>query len=203
MFCLGSEGGLRMNYLGIDDDAFIRNNVPMTKQEIRILSLVKARIKPDAVIYDIGAGTGSLSVEAARLAPQGTVYALERNAEGVGLIRANAANFAVPNVKVIETEAPAGIERLPDADTVLIGGSGSKLEGILDAVTPKLKPDGRIVLNCITVQTLMQCIDYMRDHSDSYVYEAIQVQVTRLQQLGPYDMAKAANPIYIVTCWKK
>jgi len=192
-----------MNYLGIDDDAFIRNNVPMTKQEIRILSLVKARIKPDAVIYDIGAGTGSLSVEAARLAPQGTVYALERNAEGVGLIRANAANFAVPNVKVIETEAPAGIERLPDVDTVLIGGSGSKLEGILDAVTPKLKPDGRIVLNCITVQTLMQCIDYMRGHSDSYVYEAIQVQVTRLQQLGPYDMAKAANPIYIVTCWKK
>ncbi|MCR5757540.1 MAG: precorrin-6Y C5,15-methyltransferase (decarboxylating) subunit CbiT [Selenomonas sp.] len=192
-----------MNYLGIDDDAFIRNNVPMTKQEIRILSLVKARIKPDAVIYDIGAGTGSLSVEAARLAPQGTVYALERNAEGVGLIRANAANFAVPNVKVIETEAPAGIERLPDADTVLIGGSGSKLEGILDAVTPKLKPDGRIVLNCITVQTLMQCIDYMRGHSDSYVYEAIQVQVTRLQQLGPYDMAKAANPIYIVTCCKK
>ena len=192
-----------MNYLGIDDDAFIRNNVPMTKQEIRILSLVKARIKPDAVIYDIGAGTGSLSVEAARLAPQGTVYALERNDEGVGLIRANAANFAVPNVKVIETEAPAGIERLPDADTVLIGGSGSKLEGILDAVTPKLKPDGRIVLNCITVQTLMQCIDYMRGHSDSYVYEAIQVQVTRLQQLGPYDMAKAANPIYIVTCWKK
>ena len=192
-----------MNYLGIDDDAFIRNNVPMTKQEIRILSLVKARIKPDAVIYDIGAGTGSLSVEAARLAPQGTVYALERNAEGVGLIRANAANFAVPNVKVIETEAPAGIERLPDVDTVLIGGSGSKLEGILDAVTPKLKQDGRIVLNCITVQTLMQCIDYMRGHSDSYVYEAIQVQVTRLQQLGPYDMAKAANPIYIVTCWKK
>ena len=192
-----------MNYLGIDDDAFIRNNVPMTKQEIRILSLVKARIKPDAVIYDIGAGTGSLSVEAARLAPQGTVYALERNAEGVGLIRANAANFAVPNVKVIETEAPAGIERLPDADTVLIGGSGSKLEGILDAVTPKLKPDGRIVLNCITVQTLMQCIDYMRGHSDSYVYEAIQVQVTRLHQLGHYDMAKAANPIYIVTCWKK
>ncbi len=192
-----------MNYLGIDDDAFIRNNVPMTKQEIRILSLVKARIKPDAVIYDIGAGTGSLSVEAARLAPQGTVYALERNAEGVGLIRANAANFAVPNVKVIETEAPAGIERLPDVDTVLIGGSGSKLEGILEAVTPKLKPDGRIVLNCITVQTLMQCIDYMRGHSDSYVYEAIQVQVTRLQQLGPYDMAKAANPIYIVTCWKK
>lgn len=192
-----------MNYFGIDDDAFIRKNVPMTKQEIRILSLAKARIKPDATVYDIGAGTGSLSVEAARLAPQGTVYALERNPEGVALIRANAANFMVSNVVVKEAEAPDGIAALPDADTVLIGGSGSKLEEILDAVTPKLKPEGRIVLNCITVQTLMQGIDYMREHADVYTYNAIQVQVSRLQQLGPYDMAKAENPIYIMTCWKK
>ena len=139
-----------MDYLGIDDEAFIRDKVPMTKQEIRILSLVKARIKPDAVIYDIGAGTGSLSIEAARLAPQGTVYALERNPAGVNLIRANAANFAVGNIKVIETEAPAGMEQLPAADTVLIGGSGSHLADILAVVTPKLKAEGRIVLNCIT-----------------------------------------------------
>ena len=157
-----------MNYLGIEDEAFIRKNVPMTKQEIRILSLAKARIKPDAVVYDIGAGTGSLSVEAARLAPQGTVYALERNPEGIALIRANAANFMVSNVVAKEAEAPAGIDMLPDADTVLIGGSGSRLEEILDAVTPKLKPEGRIVLNCITVQTLMQGIDYMRQHADVY-----------------------------------
>ena len=192
-----------MDYLGIDDNEFIRDQVPMTKQEIRILSLIKARIKPDAIIYDIGAGTGSLSIEAARLAPQGRVYALEREAAGIRLIRANAANFAVGNVAAIETEAPAGIADLPEADTVLIGGSGSKLVSILDAVTPKLKADGRIVLNCITVQTLMQCIEYMRSHSDIFVYEAIQVQVSRLQQVGPYDMAKATNPIYIVTCRKK
>lgn len=192
-----------MDYLGIDDDEFIRDQVPMTKQEIRILSLVKARIKPDAVIYDIGAGTGSLSVEAARLAPQGRVFALEREPEGIRLIRANVANFALANVAAIETEAPAGIADLPEADTVLIGGSGSKLPAILDAVTLKLRTGGRIVLNCITVQTLMQCIEYMRSHSETYVYEAIQVQVSRLQQVGPYDMAKAVNPIYIVTCTKK
>ena len=192
-----------MDYLGIDDNEFIRDQVPMTKQEIRILSLVKARIKPDAVIYDIGAGTGSLSVEAARLAPQGRVYALEREPAGIQLIRANAVNFAVGNVAAIQTEAPDGIADLPEVDTVLIGGSGSKLVSILDAVTPKLREDGRIVLNCITVQTLMQCIEYMRSHSDIFVYEAIQVQVSRLQQVGPYDMAKATNPIYIVTCRKK
>ena len=192
-----------MDYLGLDDEAFIRKNVPMTKQEIRILSLVKARIKPDAVIYDIGAGTGSLSFEAARMAPQGTVYALERNPEGVSLIRANAANFSVGNLKVMETEAPAGRENLPAVDTVFIGGSAGRLADILAVVTPKLKAEGRIVLNCITVQTLMQCIEYMRSHADIYAYEAIQVQISRLQQVGPYDMAKALNPIYIVTCWKK
>ena len=192
-----------MDFLGIADEEFIRQDVPMTKQEIRILSLVKARIAPDAVIYDIGAGTGSLSIEAARLAPQGEVYAIERSSEGINLIRANAANFAVTNMQVIQAEAPDGLADLPEADAILIGGSGSRLSEILETVTPKLKQTGRLVLNCITVQTLMQCIEFMRKHSDIYIYEAIQVQVTRLQQVGTYDMAKANNPIYIVTCWKK
>jgi len=192
-----------MEFLGIADEEFIRQDVPMTKQEIRILSLVKAQIAPDAVIYDIGAGTGSLSIEAARLAPKGEVYAIERSSEGINLIRANAANFAVTNMQVIQAEAPAGLADLPPADAILIGGSGSRLPEILETVTPKLKQKGRLVLNCITVQTLMQCIEFMREHSDIYIYEAIQVQVTRLQQVGTYDMAKANNPIYIVTCWKK
>ena len=192
-----------MDFLGIADEEFIRQDVPMTKQEIRILSLVKAQIAPDAVVYDIGAGTGSLSIEAARLAPKGEVYAIERSSEGINLIRANAANFGVTNMQVIQAEAPDGLAGLPEADAILIGGSGSRLPEILETVTPKLKQTGRLVLNCITVQTLMQCIEFMREHSDIYIYEAIQVQVTRLQQVGTYDMAKANNPIYIVTCWKK
>ena len=192
-----------MDFLGIADEELIRQDVPMTKQEIRILSLVKAQIAPDAVVYDIGAGTGSISIEAARLAPQGQVYAIERSSEGIGLIRANAANFAVKNVTVIQAEAPEGLADLPEADAILIGGSGGNLQEILTEVTPKLKASGRLVLNCITVQTLMQCIEFMRENSDTYIYEAIQVQVTRLQQVGTYDMAKANNPIYIVTCWKK
>ena len=192
-----------MDFLGIADEEFIRQDVPMTKQEIRILSLVKAQIAPDAVVYDIGAGTGSISIEAARLAPKGEVYAIERSSAGINLIRANAANFAVTNMPVMQAEAPDGLADLPEADAILIGGSGSRLPEILETVTPKLKQTGRLVLNCITVQTLMQCIEFMRQHSDIYIYEAIQVQVTRLQQVGTYDMAKANNPIYIVTCWKK
>lgn len=187
---------------GIDDAQFIRGNVPMTKEEIRILTLVKAHIHHADTIYDIGAGTGSLSIEAAGLAPQGKVYALERNAEAVALIEANKKHFGITNVEALHAEAPAGLDGLPAPNVVLIGGSGKHLNAILEAVTQKLVPGGRIVLNCITLQTVMTAISFMRRHEDIYAYDAIQVQVSRLQRVGPYDMAKAMNPIYIITCKK-
>ena len=191
-----------MDYLGIDDEEFIRGKVPMTKKEIRILSLVNARLAPDSLVYDIGAGTGAISVEAARLVPKGRVYALERNPEAITLIRANAANFALRNTTVINEEAPAGIAALPKCDAVFVGGSGGRLVPILDAVAMKLKSRGRIVVNCITVQSLMQAIEYFRSRDAEFSYETIQVQVTHLQQIGPYDMAKAVNPVYILTAQK-
>ncbi|MDD6383691.1 precorrin-6Y C5,15-methyltransferase (decarboxylating) subunit CbiT [Mitsuokella sp.] len=187
---------------GMDDAAFIRGNVPMTKQEIRILTLVKAHIHPQDVVYDIGAGTGSLSVEAAGLAREGRVYALERNAEAVALIEANKKQFGLDNVEALHREAPDGLEELPAPDVVLIGGSGKHLNAILETVTEKLVPGGRVVLNCITLQTVMTAISFLRRHEDIYTYDAIQVQVSRLQRVGPYDMAKAMNPIYIITCVK-
>ena len=190
--------------LGIADSEFIRSpGIPMTKQEIRVLTLVKAKIHPRDIVYDIGAGTGSLSIEAAFLASDGYVYSLERTSEGVDLIQKNVDKFDVQNISVMETEAPAGMEHLPNADVALIGGNGGRLDDILASLNTRLNPGGRIVLNCITLQTLMQCINYMRDHADSYSYEAIQLQATRLEQVGSYDMAKAVNPVYIVSCTKK
>lgn len=190
-----------MHCLGIHDDEFIRGTVPMTKQEIRILTLAKARLSPTSVVYDIGAGTGSLSIEAAFQARDGHVYAIERNPEGVRLIHENAEKFQAGNLTILQKEAPDGLEDLPECDAVLVGGSGGRMAELLDAVDGKLRPGGRVVLNCITVQTLMQCIDYMRKHP-GYTYEAVQVQVSRLQQVGPYDMAKAMNPVFIVACVK-
>jgi len=191
-----------MHHFGIDDEEFIRGTVPMTKRDIRILTLAKAQLGSDSIVYDIGAGTGSLSIEAALQAPEGHVYAIERSPEGVELIHANAKKFCVENITVLQAEAPDGLESLPECDAVLIGGSGGQLARLFDALDRKLRPGGRIILNCITVQTLMQCITYMRERSD-YLYDAIQVQVNHLQQVGAYDMAKAYNPIYIVTCWKE
>ena len=188
--------------IGIPDAEFIRGKVPMTKQEIRILTIAKAGIRPGDMVLDVGAGTGSLSCEAAMQAGNdGMVYAIERNPEGIGLIAANAEKFGLDNVHIIHAEAPAGMDGLPRLDAVLIGGSGKRLEPILDRAGELLKTGGRIILNCITVQTLMQCLNYMRA-SELYKYETVQVQVNRWEQVGSYDMAKAANPIFIVACEK-
>lgn len=187
--------------VGIPDEEFIRGKVPMTKEEIRILTLAKARIGRGDLVADIGAGTGSISCEAALQATDGKVFAIERKPEGIELIKANAEKFGIENLHIIQAEAPEGMEQLPQLDGAIIGGSGSHLEPILDQLDELLKPEGRIILNCITVQTLMQCLNYMRT-KENYTYETIQVQVNHWEQVGPYDMAKAANPIFIVTCVK-
>lgn len=189
--------------IGIRDEEFIRGDVPMTKQEIRILSLVKARIHSRDVVYDIGAGTGSFSIEAARLASDGAVYALERNPKAVDLISQNAEKFDIENLMVMETEAPEGMEHLPMANVIFVGGTGGDMVEILTAADLGLKEGGRIVVNCVTIQSLMACIFFFREHADAYDYESVQIQANRLEQVGDYDMAKAMNPVYIITGHKR
>lgn len=191
-----------MNLPGIADEEFIRDKVPMTKEEIRILTMCKAKIRPDNIIWDIGAGTGSLSIEAALLAPQGEVYAIEKKDLAVDLLHQNIAKFKLEDkVKVIATEAPKGLDELPNCDVVFIGGSGKHMFEILDIIDSKLNEGGRIIVNVVTIQTISEITTYMKQ-KESYTYEAIQVQVNRLRQIGSYDMFNAQNPVYIVTCKK-
>lgn len=191
-----------MNLPGIADEEFIRDKVPMTKEEIRILTMCKAKIRPDDIIWDIGAGTGSLSIEAALLAPQGKVYAIEKKDLAVNLLHQNIAKFKLENnVEVIAIEAPKGLDDLPSCDVVFIGGSGKHMFEILDLIDTKLKTGGRIIVNAVTIQTIAQITEYMTK-KENYTYEAIQVQVNRLRKIGSYDMFNAQNPVYIVTCKK-
>lgn len=190
-------------FLGIPDDSFIRGKIPMTKQEIRILTIAKLCLPEDGVIADIGAGTGSISIEAALQMPKGHVFSIERKQEGIDLIKANSAKFEVNNITVIEAEAPDGMAELPELDAAVIGGSGSKLSPILYLLDRKLKHGARLVLNCVTLQTISQASDWLRKAKEEYIYEIIQVQVNRWDQIGPYDMAKALNPIFILTAVKK
>ncbi len=192
-----------MNLPGIADEEFIRDKVPMTKEEIRILTMCKAKIRPDNIIWDIGAGTGSLSIEAALLAPQGEVYAIEKKDLAVDLLHQNIAKFKLEDkVKVIATEAPKGLDELPNCDVVFIGGSGKHMFEILDIIDSKLNEGGRIIVNAVTIQTISEITTYMKQ-KENYTYESIQVQVNRLRQIGSYDMFNAQNPVYIVTCKKQ
>lgn len=186
---------------GIPDDQFIRGNIPMTKQEIRILALAKARISSNNIVIDIGAGTGSLSVEAAYQASGGQVYAIEREEEGIRLINANILKFGLTNITAIMGAAPDAMRTLPQADVILIGGSGGQLAGILNEAHRLLRPGGRLVVTSITVETLYLTLEFLK--SQQYQTEACSLQVNRIKPIGAVHMFQALNPIFIVSATKE
>lgn len=182
---------------GIPDNLFLRGKVPMTKEEIRTVTLAKGRIGLKSVVYDIGSGTGSLTVEAALLAREGQVFALEREEEGVKLTKTNVQRFGLENVQVIQAEAPQGMAELPPARCIFIGGSGGKLEEILQVCQEKLAPGGRLVLNAITLETLWQAVQFMEANGFAEV-ETVSLTVARLNKVGRSHMWNGLNPVYII-----
>ena len=190
-----------MNRIGIPDEEFIRGNVPMTKAEIRAMVMVKARISETDVVCDVGAGTGSLSIEAALCATRGRVYAIERNAEGVSLISENAKKFGVSNIEIICGTAPAAMADLPKLDVVIVGGSSGNLHEILDTADGKLAPGGRIVMTAVTVETTEEIV---REFSvRDYDFEGFQMQVNRLRKLGAYHLYNPMSPVFIFSAIKR
>lgn len=187
----------------IRDEAFIRKaggekTVPMTKEEVRTLSLAKLELSPHALCYDVGAGTGSLSVEMAVRAFGGKVYAVEKKPEAAELIRQNARKFARDNLEVIEGLAPDALRELEPPTHCFIGGSSGNLREILEAVLEK-NPSVRIVINCITLETLQEAVDSLKA-LPLKEQEVIQVMVSRAKSLGRYHMMMGENPIYIISC---
>ncbi len=183
---------------GIPDARFCRGSLPMTKEEVRVVTLAKARLEPDSIVYDIGAGTGSLTVEAALQAPRGKVYALEREAEGIRLIKLNCSRFGAANVEVIQAEAPAGMEELPKAQAVLVGGSGGKLAEIITAASSSLVKGGRIVINAVTLETLWAAQKELEENCFDEL-DIVSLAVTRWPRAGRSFMAKALNPVFIIS----
>ncbi len=187
----------------IRDEAFIRNNadeknVPMTKEEVRIVSLAKLDLTKDSICYDVGAGTGSLSVEMAVRAFDGKVYAVEKKPEAVRLIHKNARKFGRDNLQVIEGVAPEALEDLEAPTHCFIGGSSGNLHEILELVLGK-NPAVRLVINCITLETLQEAMDAVRTMPLADV-EVVQVMASRAKKLGRYHMMMGENPIYIISC---
>ncbi len=182
---------------GLSDDAFIRGKTPMTKEEIRALSIRKLKLTRNAVLYDIGAGTGSVSVEAALQSPDIKVYSIEKNEEAVSLLKQNKEKFGITNLEITTGTAPEALGELPIPSHVFIGGSGGNMADILKLIF-EMNNEARIVINCVTVETFTEVMKCVGDFDDIEP-DIIQVGVTRFKKVGKYHMADAINPVYIIS----
>ncbi len=179
------------------DGDFLRGKAPMTKEEVRALVISKLHIAPNHTVWDVGAGTGSVSVEAALAASRGTVCAIERNADAIELMRKNREAFGLTNLVVVEGEAPAALVDLPAPDRVFIGGSAGNLDAIIETAL-SANPRARICVTAITLETLSSMLECLRSRGIEDA-DIVQVSVARADKVGSYHLMRAENPIYIIT----
>ena len=192
-----NDHAARRTRIGIPDGEFIRGDTPMTKSEVRAVSLSALDLPADAVVYDVGAGTGSVSVECALAAPDGIVYAVEKDADAAELIRQNRVKFRAENIEVVEGCAPDALRDLPAPTHAFIGGSSGNLTEIVALLLEK-NPDVRIVLNAVTVETQAEAAETAKKFGFA-VYETVSVSIARSKKMGRYHMMTAQNPVTVVT----
>lgn len=181
---------------GIPDDRFIRGEVPMTKRDIRAAILSHLQVGRSDTVWDVGAGTGSVSVELAMKASQGKVIAVERVPEGCRLIRENREKFGVWNLTLVEGAAPEALADLPAPDRVFIGGSGGHMREIIGIALEK-NPQARICVSAIVLESMQTAIEVMA--AAGLDVEVTQVSVSTARKLGSKHMMVASNPIFIIT----
>jgi precorrin-6Y C5,15-methyltransferase (decarboxylating) len=184
-------------HIPLKDSDFIRGDTPMTKEEVRWLSITKLGVTPQDVVFDIGAGTGSVAVEMARKAYEGFVYAIEVKKEACDLIRENAVKHGAFNLEIIHGEAPAVLDNLPSPDKAFVGGSSGNMDGILETLL-KLNPAVKITANAITLQTINEIVTGFNKHGITNS-DIVCVNIAQAKKIGGYDMMMAQNPVYIIT----
>lgn len=180
---------------GLPDEAFIRGKTPMTKQEVRAAVLAKLAVRPDDILWDVGAGTGSVSIEMALVAPAGQVYAAECESDACELIRQNRAKFHVENLHLTEGKAPEALAGWPAPDAVFIGGSKGNLAAIVDAALAS-NPAVRLCISAIALETLQQAVAALASHGLSA--QVTQISVSRSKKAGSLHLLMANNPVFLI-----
>lgn len=197
---------------GIDDEIFSRTKVPMTKNEVRVLSISRLELTKNAVVYDVGSGTGSVSIECARLSPDIFVFAIEQKEEAANLTKENAVRLGLSDqIVVINKKAPEGFEELPTPTHVFIGGSSGALSDILSAIQKKLivkentkgktnkaSKGVRVVINAVSLETIAQITKLIQTYPVKHV-QLTQIQASRAHKLGSYNLMQAQNPVLIAS----
>ena len=170
----------------------------MTKEEVRTVSLSKLHLSEDSICYDVGAGTGSVSVEMALRAWNGKVYAIEKKEDALALLKENKQKFAVDNLEIIPGMAPEAMMELEVPTHAFIGGSSGNMDAIIKLLLEK-NPEVRIVINCITLETVTEAMEAIRKF-DLKDVDIVQLGVARSKSVGRYHMMMGENPIYIISC---
>lgn len=195
---------MKHDYRGgfLKDSDYQRSAVPMTKEEVRWLSLLKLRIAPADHVLDIGAGTGSVAIGAARLAPEGAVTAVEKSPEAAALIRSNGERLGATNLQVLEGTAPEVLEGLESFDCIFIGGSSGEMARLVDWAAERLPAGGRLVVNTVTVENGAEALKAMK-LGPFEALEIIQVSVARGRSAGQVTLWEAQNPVTILSAVRR
>jgi cobalt-precorrin-6B (C15)-methyltransferase len=189
---------------GIPDEYFERTeDVPITKEEVRTIQISKARLCPGNVVYDIGCGSGSITVEAAlQIESDGKIYAIDIDPKAVDLTRKNLDKFGISNVEIILGDAEQKIPSLPLADAIFIGGTGGDTKDIVNLCYDKLKPGARIVVGIILIETLYSVMETMNKLSFDSV-DMTQITISKSKKTSTGTMMLARNPVTVISATKK
>ncbi len=184
---------------GIPDEEFYQRKPRkglITKLEVRAVSIAKMRLREDSVVWDIGAGSGAVSIEASLIARNGRVFAVEKNPADVKIIERNIQKFGASNVKIVPAYAPDGLDKLPAPSTVFIGGSGGRMEEVLNFVCQRLKPEGHIVVNAVSLENLNAEVAVLK--AKGFATEITLVNVAHSKDILNLTRLEALNPVFIV-----
>ena len=186
--------------IGIDDGEFIRCDVPMTKAEVRAISVTKLALNSNSVVWDIGAGTGSVSVECALAAYNGKVFAIEKETDAIELIKQNKLKFRADNITIVHGCAPDALEALSAPTHAFIGGTGGNLRAILNLLLAK-NPNVRIVMNTVTLESQTEAFACAKEFGFE-IFEAVSVNISRTRKAGSYNLMSAQNPVTVFVMQK-
>jgi precorrin-6Y C5,15-methyltransferase (decarboxylating) len=188
--------------LGIPEKAFlhrVERRGLITKREVRLISLCYLELRAGDVLWDVGAGSGSVAIEAARLAPTLKVFAVEKEPRALQQLEENVRSFGLSGVRVVQGEAPESLVDLPDPDAVFIGGSGGRLRELIASAGRRLKSGGRMVINCITLESLAHGWSCLKE--EGLALQATSVQLAHSRPLGAGHRFEPDSPIFIL--WAK
>jgi len=180
----------------LPDSAFLRNETPMTKEEIRAVVISRLQLKPDSIVWDTGAGTGSISVECARMCRYGQVYSVEYRESALDILEKNRSYFNLENMHIVPGRAETVLGKLPEPDAVFIGGSGKSLSDIINIIR-NCSRKVRIVMSAVTIETQSEAFELLKTMPE---FDMIQMTVCGTRKIGAYTVLENNNPVMIYSC---